>query len=78
LDPLTPANLYYAGTAPSPVKLRFTLKPQLRLDYGSNGFYIVTPFNEKSDGASYNTITLKSCNTHEFKFTLPTFWLSYN
>ena len=67
------ANLYYAGTAPSPVKLRFTLQPTFSSDY-----YIITPGNSHSDGNAYNTITLTSTEKHEFKFTLPTFWLSYN
>ena len=76
------ANLYYAGTAPSPVKLRFTMKPQIR-QYDptgqSRGFYIITPKNVNSDDpTAYNTITLKAVYTHEFRFTLPTFWLSYN
>lgn len=77
-----PANLYYAGTAPSPVKLKFTMKPQIRLydETGSQGgFYIITPKNANSnDSVAYNTITLKAVFTHEFRFTLPTFWLSYN
>ena len=76
------ANLYYAGTAPSPVKLRFTLKPQIRQqDPTGTGqaFYIITPRNSHSDGTpAYNTITLRASALHEFKFTLPTFWLSYN
>lgn len=75
------ANLYYAGTAPAPVKLRFTLTPQiLQQDPTgqSKAYYIVTPKNKHSDDLTYNTITLKSSEVHEFKFTLPTFWLSYN
>lgn len=75
------ANLYYAGTAPAPVKLRFTLQPQIvqqDLTGQGNAYYIVTPRNKHSDGAAYNTITLKSSEIHEFKFTLPTFWTSYN
>ena len=76
----TPANLYYAGTAPSPVKLRFSLQPQIRAAGTSNAYYIITPLNSHSSGSGnkYNTITLKSVGTRTFKFTLPTFWLSYN
>lgn len=66
--------LYYAGTAPSPIKLRFTLTPTMRQDW-----YINSPYNKYSDGdKTYNTITLKSVTTHDFKFSLPTIWLSYN
>lgn len=75
------ANLYYAGTAPAPVKLRFTLVPAMSwYDSAGNGnaYYIITPKNKHSDGTAYNTITLESSEKHEFKFTLPTFWLSYN
>jgi len=75
------ANLYYAGTAPAPVKLRFTLAPAMSwydTTGSGNAYYIVTPKNKHSDGTAYNTITLESSEKHEFKFTLPTFWLSYN
>lgn len=76
----TPANLYYAGTAPSPVKLRFSLSPQIRSAGAEDAYYIITPLNSHSsgEGNKYNTITLKSVETRTFKFTLPTFWLSYN
>lgn len=75
------ANLYYAGTAPAPVTLRFTLTPQIvQQDITGQGkaYYIVTPKNKHSEDVQYNTITLQSSEIHEFKFTLPTFWLSYN
>ena len=69
-----PAYLYYAGTAPSPVKMRFTLKPEF-----NNAYYIVTPQSKLSNpDQPYNTITLEATNKHEFKFTLPAFWQSYN
>lgn len=75
------ANLYYAGTAPAPVKLRFTLTPQIRqqdVTGSGNAYYIITPKNAHSDDNTYNTIKLRATNTYDFKFTLPTFWLSYN
>lgn len=76
------ANLYYAGTAPSPVKLRFGMKPQIRQQDATGtgqAFYIITPRNSHSDDTPfYNTISLRASALHEFKFTLPTFWLSYN
>lgn len=69
-----PAYLYYAGTAPSPVKMRFTLKPEF-----NNACYIITPQSKLSNpDQPYNTITLEATNKHEFKFTLPAFWQSYN
>ena len=75
------ANLYYAGTAPAPVTLRFTLTPQIRqqdVTGSGNAYYIITPKNAHSDDNTYNTIKLRATNTYDFKFTLPTFWLSYN
>ena len=69
-----PAYLYYAGTAPSPVKMRFTLKPEF-----NSADYIITPQSKISNpDQPYNTITLEATNKHEFKFTLPAFWQSYN
>ena len=69
-----PAYLYYAGTAPSPVKMRFTLKPEF-----DDACYIITPQSKLSNpDRPYNTITLEATNKHEFKFTLPALWQSYN
>jgi len=39
-----PAYLYYAGTAPSPVKMRFTLKPEF-----NSADYIITPQSKISN-----------------------------
>ena len=67
------ANLYYAGTAPSPVKLSFTLTPQF-----TNNM-ISTPRNKyTTDEKPYNTITLTAINKHDFNFTIPTLYASYN
>lgn len=69
-----PTYLYYAGTAPSPVKMRFTLKPEF-----DDACYIITPQSKLSNpDRPYNTITLEATNKHEFKFTLPALWQSYN
>ena len=69
-----PAYLYYAGTAPSPVKMRFTLKPEF-----DDACYIITPQSKLfNPDRPYNTITLEATNKHEFKFTLPALWQSYN
>ena len=67
------ANLYYAGTAPSPVKLSFTLTPQF-----TNNM-ISTPRNKyTTEEKPYNTITLTAVNDHNFDFTIPTLYASYN
>lgn len=73
LPPGVNAFLYYAGTAPSPVKIRFKLHPEF------TNFYITTPRNKLSNAETpYNTLTLEATQKHEFRFTLPTFWNSYN
>lgn len=77
-----PAYLYYAGNAPSPVKLTFQLAPVLNLDSNSGtefGSYIISPKNKYTNSETpYNTITLTASATHEFRFTLPAFWIGYN
>ena len=68
------ANLYYAGTAPSPVILEFTLIPQF-----AQNFYITSPRNKyTTEEKPYNTITLTAVNKHDFDFTVPTLYASYN
>lgn len=77
-----PAYLYYAGNAPSPVKLTFQLAPVLNLDNNNGadfGSYIISPRNKYTNSETpYNTITLTASAAHEFKFTLPAFWIGYN
>ena len=69
------ANLYYAGTAPSPVTLKFTLIPQ----FESSSYMINSPRNKyTTDEKPYNTITLTAVNEHNFDFTIPTLYASYN
>ena len=71
------AHLYYAGTAPAPVKLSFEMSPQF--DNGVKKYYINVPQNSyTAQNVKYNTITLESRNKHEFKFTTPSIWLAYN
>ena len=76
------AYLYYAGNAPSPVKLTFTLTPTFNVDSsGENNFgsYIISPKNKYTDTETpYNVISLTASARHEFRFTLPTFWSNYN
>lgn len=67
------AYLYYAGNAPSPVTLKFTLIPKF------DGFYIISPWNKQGHpDEPYNTITLKATAEHTFKFSLPNLYRSYN
>lgn len=80
-----PAYLYYAGNAPSPVKLTFTMVPQINAGMDQNndrsalGYYIIVPKSKYTNvDEPYNTITLTASMEHKFKFTLPTFWLNYN
>ena len=68
------AYFYYAGTAPAPTIISFTLKPEF--DGGNR--YIVTPQNKYSGGTAYNTFTITSINEQELRFTTPNIFTSYN
>ncbi len=69
------ANLYYAGTAPAPVSLYFTLYPIIN----SETKLITSPWNRYADSnPPYNTIELFSTKEHNFSFTLPDLYASYN
>ena len=66
---------YYCGTAPSPLKLTFTMTPTF-IDR-----YIATPNNhyaQSSGNNEYNTITIESVNKSELIFTTPGIYTSYN
>ena len=65
---------YYAGTAPAPVKLSFTLQSV------TENKYISLPSNTfaSNNGKEYNTITLESLNKQELKFTTPGIYTAYN
>ena len=67
--------LYYCGTAPSPVKLTFTLTPII-----NNSHFISVPNNTyASEGeVPYNTFTLESVNKSVLQFTTPGIYTSYN
>ena len=69
------ANLYYAGTAPSPVTIFFKLTPIL----DNETYYIVSPFNKIGHPElPYNTIQMVSTKEHNFCFTTPDIYSSYN
>ena len=72
---------YYAGTAPAPTKITFTLKPVI-----GNDLYITVPHNKIYDkinnhtfnSSTYNSLTITSNSTQVLKFTTPNFFTSYN
>ena len=70
-------SFYYAGTAPSPVTLSFSLNPIINQEgyicNPNNQFATMDPFNKP-----YNTITMQCINTKEFKFTTPNLFTSFN
>jgi len=55
LEPGAIGLFYYAGTAPAPTVISFTLIPEM-----DNNYYIVTPNNSKSSEKKYSTITIES------------------
>ena len=73
------ANLYYAGTAPSPLKIKFQLTPIID-DSGVNKTYmIISPNNKHSNtDKPYNTIIFKATREHHFNFSLPGIYTAYN
>lgn len=69
------ANLYYAGTAPSPLKIKFQLTPV----FSSNNYAIISPYNKYGGTEKeYNTIVFKATKEHHFDFTLPALYRNYN
>ena len=73
----TDAFFYYAGTAPAPTIISFTLTPQL-----DNDGYIIVPANtyalESESNKPYNILTIESVNKQELYFTTPNLYTSYN
>lgn len=73
-------NLYYAGTAPSPVILKFSVP--ILLD--ENDGYITSIANYKkprivgTEQYKYNSMFLESRKKQEMRFTTPNFLTSYN
>lgn len=69
-------KLYYAGTAPAPIKICFTIPITLNGD-GYIDSIASNTFN-KINGKSYNTITFESKFKKELRLTTPNFLTSYN
>ena len=66
--------LYYAGTAPSPTEISFTLRPS----FDSN-LYIDVPANSFTNPYHpYNSIFIESLHKQELRFTTPNLFTSYN
>ena len=65
---------FYAGTAPAPTAITFTLTPILDDSTG----YITTPENTIHGTKSYNTFTIESTHKQELRFTIPNLYTSYN
>lgn len=65
---------YYAGTAPAPVKLTFTLTSAF------DGNYISIPSNKfvPRAGKEYSTITIESNTKQQLCFTTPGIYTAYN
>lgn len=72
---------YYAGTAPAPARITFTLTPMI-----GNNNYIIVPHNkindqinnDTSDSSTYNSFVIQSLTSQTLKFTTPNFFTSYN
>jgi hypothetical protein len=72
----TKAFFYYPGTAPSYPHLKFKL---LTICAGNSPFYITSPKNKYGTPSTpYNTITISSTTTKQFKFTTPSFLTACN
>lgn len=74
----SPLYLYYAGTAPTPTILTFSLIPS----FAENDDYISAPKNKicneaypQTNALNYNTINI---GTKQFKFTTPSIYTGYN
>ena len=74
LAPRQQGNFFYAGTAPAPTILSFTIIPT----FNTWGYCDAIANSIVNRDGSYNTITIESKNKQEFKFTTPNILTSYN
>lgn len=70
----TPAYFYYAGTAPSPATISFSIVPT----FNAQGYFTAINNSFTSSSTPYNTFTITSETTQELKFTTPNLITSYN
>ena len=73
------AYFYYAGTAPSPTIIQFTIQPKVSM---MTDYYIANPSNawykNLSTGQPYDSFFIESKNKAELRFTTPNLYTSYN
>lgn len=74
------AYFYYAGTAPSPIKISFRLQLKMSND---NKHYIITPYNQitpvySNRTETYCTITIGSETEQKLCFSIPNLLIGYN
>lgn len=73
------AHFYYAGTAPSPTIIQFTIQPRVSM---STGYYIANPSStwrkNPTTGQPYDSFFVESKNKAELRFTTPNLYTSYN
>ena len=74
LAPNTDGFFFYAGTAPSPTIITFTLTPRF------DGYYVSEPCNSYAHTTSnkYNTFIIESVTQKTLQFTTPNLYTSYN
>ena len=65
------AHFFYAGTAPAPIEIIFTLQPIL------SNYYVTSPFNSYTT-TKYNFIAIESETIQKLCFTTPNLLTSYN
>lgn len=68
------AYFYYAGTAPAPTIVSFTIQPE----FNSQGFFRSINNKHTNNSVPYNTITIESTEEQKLQFTTPNFITSYN
>ena len=74
LAPNTRGYFFYAGTAPSPTVISFTLEPT----FDSDGYFTAIKNSQVNPSLPYNTITIQSEHTQTLKLTTPNLLTSYN
>lgn len=71
-----PLYLYYSGTAPGPLKIKF----ELPITFNDKGYIscIANNYDLATNDKPYNTITLQGEQKQEFHLTVPNIFSSYN
>lgn len=74
-DTIIPGYFFYGGNAPCAPKFVFSLTPVI----DSNTYFVTSPMNSFTNPTTpYNTITIESSTTQQFKFTTPSIYTAYN